>query len=212
MSAFYRRRDVDCFAVGLVVRIRSHSRVVRDQAGNACQRCADKKHDLDVAGDGFHIPPICVVPPTMVSCSRSLFPDGCRANSGYLLNRYTNAVHHRSSGCGVDDFGDLNGEKLSPRPLWIVLSAILITVVLAFCITFFSYSRCWQGKGGLYRGNAPGKELHGRPPLMSAAASCEGCSDPDRSGLKGSVRALTEQAVVSYRDRRVSPSSFRVRR
>lgn len=80
--------------------------------------------------------------------------------------------------------------------VWTVLGAILITVVLAFCITFFLVRpmlarKVNTGVAGL------AKELHGRPPLMSTAASCEGCSDPDRSGLKGvGAIALTEQAVV----------------
>ena len=80
--------------------------------------------------------------------------------------------------------------------LWTVLGAILITIVLAFCITFFIVrpilaKKVNAGVAGL------AKELHGRPPRMSTAASCEGCSDPDRTGLKGiGAIALTEQALV----------------
>lgn len=91
----------------------------------------------------------------------------------------------------------LVGEKLRfMTVLWTVLGALLITVVLAFCITFFIVrpilaKKVNAGVAGL------AKELHGRPPLMSTAASCEGCSDPDRGGLKGiGAIALTEQALV----------------
>lgn len=80
--------------------------------------------------------------------------------------------------------------------VWTILGTILITVVLAFCITFFIVRPRLARKVNI---GATGlaKELHGRPPLMSTAASCEGCSDPDRGGLKGvGAIALTEQAVV----------------
>lgn len=80
--------------------------------------------------------------------------------------------------------------------MWTILGAILITLVLAMCITFFVVRpmlarKVSKGAQGLAR------ELHGQPPLMSTAASCEGCSDPDRLAVKGiGALALTEQAVV----------------
>ena len=80
--------------------------------------------------------------------------------------------------------------------VWTILGAILITLVLAMCITFFIVRpilarKVSKGALGLAR------ELHGQPPLISTAASCEGVSDPDRMGLKGiGALALTEQAVV----------------
>ncbi len=89
------------------------------------------------------------------------------------------------------------GEKLGAMTvIWTILGAILITIVLAFCITFFIVRpilarKVNAGAAGVAR------ELHGRQPLLSTAASCEGCSNPDRGGLKGvGVIALTEQALV----------------
>lgn len=80
--------------------------------------------------------------------------------------------------------------------VWTILGALLITVVLAFCITFFIV-RPRLAKKVNAGAKEVAKELHGRPPLKSTAASCEGCSDPDRISLKGvGVIALTEQAVV----------------
>lgn len=80
--------------------------------------------------------------------------------------------------------------------IWTILGAILITVVLAFCITFFIVRPMLAKKVNAGAASVA-RELHGRQPLLSTAASCEGCSDPDRSGLKGvGVIALTEQGVV----------------
>lgn len=80
--------------------------------------------------------------------------------------------------------------------VWTILGALLITAVLAFCITFFIV-RPKLAKKVNEGAQQVAKELHGRPPLKSTAASCEGCSDPDRATLKGiGVIALTEQAVV----------------
>lgn len=80
--------------------------------------------------------------------------------------------------------------------VWTILGALLITVVLAFCITFFIV-RPRLAKKVNAGATEVAKELHGRPPLKSTAASCEGCSDPDRMSLKGvGVIALTEQALV----------------
>lgn len=80
--------------------------------------------------------------------------------------------------------------------IWTILGGILIAVVLAVCITYFVVRpilarKVSKGAEGLAR------ELHGQPPLMSTAASCEGCSDPDRLAVKGiGALALTEQALV----------------
>ena len=80
--------------------------------------------------------------------------------------------------------------------VWTILGAILITVVLAFCITF-SIVRPRLAKKVNAGATEVAKELHGRQPLKSTAASCEGCSDPDRMALKGvGVIALSEQALV----------------
>ncbi len=80
--------------------------------------------------------------------------------------------------------------------LWTVLGALLITVVLAFGITYFIVRPRLTAKVNA-GAQVLARELHGRPPLMSSGASCEGCTDPDRFGLKGiGAIALTEQALV----------------
>jgi hypothetical protein len=84
--------------------------------------------------------------------------------------------------------------------VWTILGALLITAVLAFCITFFIVRPRLARKVN-DGAQQVAKELHGRRPLKSTAASCEGCSDPDRVALKGiGVIALTEQAVVFATD------------
>ncbi len=80
--------------------------------------------------------------------------------------------------------------------VWTILGAMLVAVVLVFCITFFIV-RPKLAKKVNAGAKEVAKELHGRPPLKLTPASCEGCSDPDRARLKGvGVIALTEQAVV----------------
>lgn len=80
--------------------------------------------------------------------------------------------------------------------LWTILGALLIAAVLAACITYFlvrpALARRIDAGGKLVA-----RELHGRPPLMSGAASCEGITDPERVGLRGvGVIAMSEQALV----------------
>ncbi len=80
--------------------------------------------------------------------------------------------------------------------LWTILGALLITVVLAFGITYFIVRPRLARKVNA-GAEVLSRELHGRLPLLSSAASCEGCTDPDRFGLKGiGAIALTEQALV----------------
>ncbi|NQU36447.1 MAG: hypothetical protein HQ526_02485 [Actinobacteria bacterium] len=80
--------------------------------------------------------------------------------------------------------------------LWTILGALLITVLLAFGITYYIVRPRLARKvnaGAVVLS----RELHGRPPLLSSAASCEGCTDPNRFGLKGiGAIALTERALV----------------
>lgn len=80
--------------------------------------------------------------------------------------------------------------------MWTILGALLIAFVLAVCITFFIV-RPRLAKRINAGGQLVARELHGRPPLASGAASCEAISDPDRLALKGiGVIALSENAVV----------------
>lgn len=80
--------------------------------------------------------------------------------------------------------------------IWILLGALLIAVVFSVCIGFFVVRpRLAKKINAGARGLA--KELHGRPPLLSGAAACEGSSDPARFGLQGlGALGLTEQALV----------------
>jgi len=80
--------------------------------------------------------------------------------------------------------------------VWTILGALLISVVLAFGITYFIVRPRLARKVNA-GAEVLSRELHGRPPLLSSAASCEGCTDPNRFGLRGvGAIALTERALV----------------
>ena len=80
--------------------------------------------------------------------------------------------------------------------VWAILGGLLISVVASCCIVFFIVRplvmrRIRTGATGL------SKELHGREPLLSAPASCNGTSDDRSAALKGlGALALTEYALV----------------
>lgn len=80
--------------------------------------------------------------------------------------------------------------------VWAVLGGILAAVVLAVCLVFFVVRpilarKVESGAEGL------AKELHGRPPLRSSAASCDGVNTFVKSGVRGiGALGLTEQALV----------------
>lgn len=79
---------------------------------------------------------------------------------------------------------------------WLILGVIFLTVVLSICFVYFVVRPRVMGRvetGSLVLG----QELHGREPLRSAPANCEGISDPERLGLKGlGAMGLTDQALV----------------
>lgn len=80
--------------------------------------------------------------------------------------------------------------------VWLILGVILITVVLSISIVYFIVRPRVMKRvetGALVLG----QELHGRDPLRSSPANCEGVSDPDRLNLKGiGALGLTDQALV----------------
>lgn len=80
--------------------------------------------------------------------------------------------------------------------LWLILGVILITIVLSTSIVYFVVRPRVMRKvetGALVLG----QELHGREPLRSGPANCEGVSDPDKLAVKGlGALGLTDQALV----------------
>lgn len=80
--------------------------------------------------------------------------------------------------------------------VWLILGVILITVVLSITIVYFVVRPRVMKRvetGALVLG----QELHGREPLRSGPANCEGVNDPDRLNLKGlGALGLTDQALV----------------
>lgn len=80
--------------------------------------------------------------------------------------------------------------------VWLILGVIFITVVLSVSFVYFVVRPRVMGRvetGSLVLG----QELHGREPLRSAPANCEGISDPERLHLKGlGALGLTDQALV----------------
>ncbi len=80
--------------------------------------------------------------------------------------------------------------------VWIVLGAVLIGLVAVVCYGFFVIrprmrSQVEHASEGLAR------ELHGRQPLLSAAASCSPVDGFDKDGLAGvGALAMTDEAVV----------------
>ena len=80
--------------------------------------------------------------------------------------------------------------------VWLFLGVLLLTVVLSVSFVYFVVRPRMMKRvetGALVLG----QELHGREPLRSAPANCEGVSDPDRLNLKGiGALGLTDQALV----------------
>ncbi|MBP7972657.1 MAG: hypothetical protein WBB44_00120 [Candidatus Nanopelagicales bacterium] len=80
--------------------------------------------------------------------------------------------------------------------VWAVLGGLLAAAVLAVCLVFFVVRpilarKVESGAEGL------AKELHGRPPLRSSAASCDGVNTFVKEGVRGiGALGLTEQALV----------------
>lgn len=80
--------------------------------------------------------------------------------------------------------------------VWLILGVVLVTVVLSLCIVYFVVRPrlVKRVEAGALR---LGQELHGREPVRSGPASCEGVGDPDKSRILGiGALGVTDQAVV----------------
>lgn len=80
--------------------------------------------------------------------------------------------------------------------VWVVLGALLITVVAAVCVVFFIVRPIVARRVNSAM-ELLGRELHGRQPLRYSAVRCEACTraaGPDLRGL--GALALTDQAFV----------------
>lgn len=80
--------------------------------------------------------------------------------------------------------------------VWTVLGVILVLLVITVLVLFFIV-RPRLARTVNSGARTLARELHGRKPLMSGAAVCEGCTDEAKGHLVGlGAIALTEQALV----------------